>query len=552
MQRPRRVVPVLLVLTGVFLLGLFSTELGDPDAWWHLATGRYIVTQHRLPDPDPFAYTTAEVPPANAGEAATRRFNLTHEWLAQAIWYLIEATGGFAAVVLWKALLMTAMCGLIGLTARLRSGSWLWGIAAALASASLLTEFAKDRPSILSYVFTALFIFLWEERRRLWWLPALMLIWANCHGGFFLGWIVCGAYAADALVRRLPDWRRALAAAAVSIVVSGLNPNGYAVIATVLRYRQSPLQSSLIEWTRADLWGPPYAFDVLLYGGALVLLLSWRRVRPAHWLLFAAFAAAAVTAFRNEPLVAIVAPILMVVYFPKEVKLERSVLLQYGAAVALLAGMVWGTASGRFFQLRAATWRYPVHAAEFVQSRGIGARLFNTYEDGGYLIWAGERVFIDGRALSESLFQDYRMILGTPFGDPRRQQMLDRYGVGAIVMNSFEYTSGVLYPLALDLYRREQTAWKLVYEDPSAMVFTRGLPPGTVELPKSRILDHLEAECSTHIEHDPSQPLCARKLGDLFLRGGDRVRARRMLGLYLAHPLGDDPSARSAYLRLVK
>jgi hypothetical protein len=550
---PRRwLVPTMLVITGLLLLGYFSTELADPDAWWHLATGRYIVTQHRLPAPDPFAYTTAQAPPADAGEAATRRFNLTHEWLAQAVWYLIAAAGGMGAVVLWKALLLTALCGFTGLTARMRTGSWLWGIAAALGAASLLIEFAHDRPSILSPVFTALFIVIWEDRRRIWWLPALMLVWANCHGGFFLGWIVCAAYAADALWRRWPDARRALAASAAAVAISGLNPNGFAVIPTLLRYRQSALQSTLIEWSHADLWGPPYAFDILLYGAALALLLAWRRVRPAHWMLFAAFAAAALTAFRNEALVALLAPMLIAAYFPRSIKLARPRLAHYAALAALLAVLLWGTAAGRFFQLRAAEWRYPAGAAAFLRDKNVAAPLFNTYEQGGYLIWAGQRVFIDGRALSESLFQDYRKILGTPPGDARRARTMERYGVGAIVMNAFEYNSGVLYPLALDLARPDQTAWKLVYEDAAAMVFVRDVPAGVAELPKGRIVDHLEAECTLHVERDPDFPLCARTLGDLFLRAGDKARARRALGLYLAHPIGDDPEARRAYLQLLQ
>src|SRR3982751_5623348 len=97
---------ILPALAALFLLGLFSPERADPDAWWHLATGRYIVTHQRLPVPDPFAYTTSIVPPANAAEASTERFNLTHEWLAQAIWYGIQSLGGFGAIVLWKGRLV--------------------------------------------------------------------------------------------------------------------------------------------------------------------------------------------------------------------------------------------------------------------------------------------------------------------------------------------------------------------------------------------------------------------------------------------------------------
>jgi hypothetical protein len=552
MAQPRWLVPALLALTAFVLLRSFSTELQDPDAWWHLATGRYIVTQHRLPDPDPFAYTTARAAPADAGEATTRRFNLTHEWLSQAVWYLIAEGGGMGAVVFWKALLFTLLCVLGGLVARRLTGSWLWGIAAALASSTLLAEFAHDRPGILSYVFTALFLAIWEERRRLWWLPPLTLLWANCHGGFFLGWIVCAAYAVDAVWRKLPDRRTALAVSGAAILISGLNPNGFAVIPTLLRYRQSPLQSTLIEWSRADLWGPPYAFDLLLYGAVLVMLLAWRRVRPAHWMLFAAFAAAALAAFRNEPLIAILAPILIAAYFPKFISLPGRQWIPYAMLFAVGGWLAWGSYTGRTFQLRAAEWRFPAGAAAFLREQNLRPLLFNTYEDGGYLIWQGQRVFIDGRALSESLFQDYRKILGTPPGDPVRAQTLEQYGVEAIVLNAFEYTSGVLYPLVLDLARPDQTTWRLVYDDPAAMIFMRTLPPRLAELPKSRIAGHLESECALHVERDPAYPLCARTLGDLFLRSGDKVRARRALGLYLAHPAGDDPDARRAYLQLLQ
>jgi len=52
------------------------------------------------------------------------------------------------------------------------------------------------------------------------------VIWANCHGGFFLGWIVCGAYAAESLLRRAPDTRRVLLMSGLTVLLSGLNPNG--------------------------------------------------------------------------------------------------------------------------------------------------------------------------------------------------------------------------------------------------------------------------------------------------------------------------------------
>jgi hypothetical protein len=543
----------LLGLTALFLLGLFSTELADSDAWWHLKTGQYIVTQHRLPYPDPFAYTTALAKPAYAGEAVTQRFNLTHEWLAQALMYLIESAGGLGAVVLWKALLLTLCCGLTASIARRRTNSWPWGIAAALAAATALVDFAHDRPSLLSYAFPFAFIAILETRRRLWLLPILALVWANCHGGFFLGWVVCGVYCAEALLTRAPDARRILAFSGAAVLASGLNPNGFNVVTTLVSYRQSPLTATLMEWSRPGFWGEPYAFFLLLYGAAAALALSWKRVRIADWLLYIAFAAASLAAFRNVPLMALLAPILIATYFPWQRKLPAMAqYAAYAAAAALACGLLWGIATGAFFQLRAAEWRYPAGAADFLRRHGIGARLFNTYEDGGYFIWRGLPVFIDGRSLSENVFQDYRMIMGTPPGDRRRDETLSRYRIGAIAINAFEYSSGVLYPLALALLQPGESAWKLVYDDPAAMVFLRDPPPGIPVLDKSQIFDHLESECALHVSRDPAFPLCARTLGEFFLQAGDPIRARRNLALYLEHPYGDDPQARRQYLQLLQ
>jgi hypothetical protein len=539
---------VLLALTALFLLGLFSTEFADTDSWWHLKTGQYIVQQHRLPYPDPFAYTTALVP-TTPPEASLQHFNLTHEWLAQAALYLVYSLGGFGAVVLSKAFLLALACALTGFVAARRARSLIWAVAAALAASSVLASFAHDRPSILSYLFVVLFIAILEHGGFLWLLPPLALLWANSHGGHFLGWIVCGAYCVDALLRRAPNLRPLLLYSAGAVLVSGINPNGFGVISTLFRYRDSPMTASLTEWSKPGLWDEPYGFYLLFYGALAVAVLSWRRVRISDWLLFAAFAAAAFSAFRNEPLIALFAPILIAAYFPRPRALPP--LASYGGAAVLAAALIVGLIRGSFFQLRAAEWRFPSGAATFLQEHNLTSRIFNTYEHGGYLIWRGIPDFIDGRSLSDKLFVDYETILGVPPNDPRRDQLLDRYGVRAIVLNGFEYNSGTLYLLALALTQPSESAWKLVYDDPAALVFVRDLPPGAAALDKSRILDHLESECFLHVQRDPEFSLCARTLGDVFIQNNDPVRARRAFRLYLDHPYnGDDPVARQRYLQL--
>ena len=105
--------------------------------------------------------------------------------------------------------------------------------------------------------------------------------------------------------------------------------------------------------------------------------------------------------------------------------------------------------------------------------------------------------------------------------------MLNRYGVQAIVMNTFEYAGGQVYLLAPALADPPQTAWKLVYNDPQALVFMRTPPPGVQPLNSLDVLTHMEDECDLHIEHEPEYTRCARSLGQIFAKIGDFPRARK-------------------------
>jgi len=549
---------VLIGLSAILLLGWFSPEIYDSDFWWHLRTGQYIWQQRTLPIPDPFAFTTAAAGEAYPGELMTRHFNLTHEWLSQVLFYVVYRAGGFGGVVLFRAFLLAAFCTLAGVAAYRRCGGFYRSLAAALATAGIASGFALDRPYQFTFVLLAATVVILEYRRRLWLLPPLFLFWANCHGGYFLGWLVLAAYSAEAGFERWrkrprPGDRALWMASAAGFLVSGANPNGFRVPQILVHYRSSYLTSRLLEWTPTRLW-PPDEFTVLLFGAAVLLLWRRRDVRAADWLLFAAFGAAAVAAHRNIMLIGFLAPILIASYFPW--KGAMPALVPWVAAAAVLAGTVAGIAGGRFFQLRAAEWKLPCGAADFLAAHHVTQPMFNTYEFGGYLLWRlwpQQRTFIDGRALSESVFLDYARILYNhdESGGKSAQELLDQYGIQAIVMNTFEYAGGLVYLLAPALSDPQQTEWKLVYSDPVAVVFMRHPPAGVTPLDSRLVLDHMEAECRLHLDRELRYTLCARSLGQVFARIGDVGRARRWIGIYLGYPHGADPEAEQTYQRLI-
>jgi hypothetical protein len=556
---PRWFRPALLAIAAIALFAPFTREVSDFDFWWTLKSGQYIAEAHRLPVPDPFAFTTPLARDAYAGESVVRRFNLTFEWLAQLIFYGVYRVGGFASIVFFRALLLASCCALTGLIAWRRTQGFYRGLAAAFAAASVLAIYsASDRSFLFTFFFLAATLAILEFRKWLWLLPAIALVWANCHGGFFLQGIAVGAYCAEAAWLRYrgrpQSGDRALwIVLATCILASAANPNGYRVLQVLHYFRTSFLQSKLLEWQAPVLW-PLTAFSALLFAAAGVLLWAHKRVRPADWLLFAPFAVAALMAQRNTFLIALWAPVILVSYIPWKRALPA--MAHYAAAAALVGVCTLGIARGGAFQFRAADWRFPAGAADFLLSHHVASPVFNTYEQGGYLmwrLWPQGRVFIDGRALSESVFNDYARILynhSNADGGPTAQELLDRYGIQTIVMNGFEYGEGLAYNLPLSL-SGDQTKWKLVYNDPQAVVFMRNPPAGVEPLPSSAIFDHLEAECALHIERDPSLTLCARAMGQIFMRTRNTARARKWLGFYLSMPHVPDPEAEQAYAALL-
>src|SRR5262245_35695081 len=90
-------------LTVLALFAMFTVESGDADTWIHLRIGQWMVENHKLPIPDPFAWTTYLGKPVYPAEYATRDLNLKHEWLGQVVWYLVWAAGGAPGMILFRA-----------------------------------------------------------------------------------------------------------------------------------------------------------------------------------------------------------------------------------------------------------------------------------------------------------------------------------------------------------------------------------------------------------------------------------------------------------------
>ena len=120
-----------------------------------------------------------------------------------------------------------------------RTGGFYRSLAAAIAAGAVAINFQQSRPFLVTFVLLAVTMAILERRRWMWALVPMFIFWANCHGGYFMGWVMLGAYCGEALIQRLrkrpvEGERQLWLVTIASFLASAINPNGFRVIEIML------------------------------------------------------------------------------------------------------------------------------------------------------------------------------------------------------------------------------------------------------------------------------------------------------------------------------
>jgi hypothetical protein len=474
---------VLAIALFVALFAMSAREIVDPDFWWHLATGRYIVETRSIPSHDVFSYTV------------TDHKWITHEWLTQVGMIGLYRVGGSSALLLATCAVITLAFGFVYLQCDVRPHLAVFAVLlAALASAVTW----GTRPQMLNVLMMALFTYLLDryraaQERVLWLFPVLTALWVNMHSGYFLGFVAMGLVIAGEWVANLVGYRtsRTLAlpqvrdlaiALAASVIASLLNPNGYKMLWYPFETLGSQaMQQYIQEWASPDFHRPAYwPLALLLLGGAAAMVFSRRKRDLTDVLSFFGFGLASLLSARHIPLFAVVAAPIWTRYAAQIevgrlhwdlIALSRSrrpwrweVVVNWGLVLFLLLGGGLRVA-GVLIENRDVEGRhYPLEALKYIAAHGLAAkRMYNSYNWGGYLLWRGYKVFIDGRAdVYLDDFMDEYVLAYQLRGDWRRP--LDRYGVDYVLIERDA-------SFALLLEASEE--WTRAYDDDVAVIFVR-------------------------------------------------------------------------------
>lgn len=495
--------PVLLfpVVCMLLLFIMAARTPMDTDLWWHLRAGEATWLAGKPVLSDLFSFT-------RAGEAW-----VNHSWLGQVFLFLAFQWLGYWGLSLLVALVVTGSFGILFLMCKsplaIRSFVIIFG---AVVSAPLWTP----RPQIFSLLFFALVLKILNEykhknRKTIWILPPIFLLWSNIHAGFTLGLMLAGAMIIGEAMNRLLgregdsifSWRKMGILSGCLAVCAGvvlLGPNG--VNTWLVQFHTigvEALQKYVTEWASPDFHDiAQQPFLWLLLASVLAFALSEERPDGSHLMVWIWFVSVALMARRNIGVFALVAiPALDRYGWPSAKKLANRlpflrVLLNSGqtgdlaaegcfshsrvllhkkivnlSLVAILMAVailkLYVVAHPLFVNAQLPRF-FPSQAVDRLTTLQAKGNLLNEYNWGGYLIWFSRQtpVYIDGRT---DLYGDHVI--------HRWIDLIQAKGDWEEELKRRDVKYVLLQPDRPILERLQTRGWKTLYRDCQAVLLQR-------------------------------------------------------------------------------
>ncbi|MBX7137595.1 MAG: hypothetical protein K1X83_06390 [Oligoflexia bacterium] len=396
------------VATGLYICG----AVVDPDLWWHITVGRWIIAHHSIPSVDLWNQFGVGQP--------WRAYSWSNEIVAALV---DQHFGDYGLLALQMLLAVAISCVLFYCLGKL-SGDWFFGsLLGGFATASCFDHFTL-RPQSVVWIYFALLLLLVEtlvskgfNLSRLGALLGVMCLWANTHIttalaiGIVVFWIL-----ASGIKRGLAF--QILGAAFLGTI---LTPYLGGEWLTFFSKTGHPFDHRTIrEFQPANIMMYSTAFLVISFALLCVLIArNPRTLEPAKGLLAGAFTLGALAVVKFLPMAVILNCALIAIYWERLQGNARKIGPFAEAIDKLRAAFDWLPRQGlTFLVLCFATlsifriWRdpintriVPVHEVDFIQAQKLPQPILNDFGRGGYMMYRfsdgagnpGYLVPIDGR-----------------------------------------------------------------------------------------------------------------------------------------------------------
>lgn len=451
----------------------------DPDMWWHLSVGDWIVHNRSFPHTGIFSHTAANRPWMAYSWGYEVLLSQAYDWFS------------FIGMSLFGTVLTIAVAVAIFIMLYRISGRFwaAWLLCIAVWAAFLFN--IAPRPVFFSVVlFTITLSLLFEAQRsgrvqRLYWLPLVFVIWANIHIQFIYGLAVLGLFAGINLLQRVGTSLRVYPEFLVSptltvaqpfvvlaccILAACVGPYSYHLYRQAFAISQSKIMYKMIIELQALSFDYFNQYVELLLASAAFFALGWqRKIDPFKLALLVLASIFAFRTWRDAWFVCVVA-VAVIADFPAPEQ-EREPIRLSGWATVIVASvlLLFLAARNTDFNTRGLdrliSSEYPVDAVNFLRRNPFGGPLYNSFDWGGFLMFYMPQypVSIDGRTdlYGDAMDEQY---YATQEAEPSYQSDPVLNEAGIVVLKR-------KFPIAQALLGDRR--FRLIYRDDQAVVLVR-------------------------------------------------------------------------------
>lgn len=505
--------PYILCYLIAFVFGI--KQLREPDVWWQLLSGRWMLENGQITRTDPFSFTMAGRPWINV------------KWLYEIIIAGFEKLAGPEGVILLQAVVNVLIVHLLFRIAKAFANELKQPISdfavciSALIFLALVEYRMAGRPEMVSHLLSATYLYiLWRNPKmqlnRVWWLILLQCLWANMHEGYPVGMVIIGASIGGSLlayiINRDKEYLQQTGRGLIIFVAAGLaillNPNTTQLWKQPFEiYRQVWANKYTTElYSIAD----PAYWTIQAKAHVLVLVLVcafWiarfiigRKEKnnsvlltPAvlgYLLLIPLFGYLSLDANRNIPFAQIVlfpSVVYMLGWVAEKLRLTNfkpyRVLAERAAVIFAVIGIAFyiSIVSNAYYKATDSPNRYGAHismlhnptgVSSFIKRNNLKGPVFSDYFVSSYLLWdlyPNFKSYIDLRDLDVfpvDFFDNYFEM----YNKPEMFDTLDqRYKFNYVV-----FSNSQLPPLQQRLYWGQ--GYNLLYVDPVSSLYLKSTP----------------------------------------------------------------------------
>lgn len=299
--------------------------LGDGSTGWHVYTGQYILSHWQIPHTDIISYTFPNKP------------WVPYEWLFDVVAALLVQLGGVKLLAVAADCALALLFALVYYACRKEGCHFLLAMLFTILGILTSSIHWLARPHLFTFFGVLIFFQTLEafrrgkigEKRLLITLGLTMIVWANAHPAFLIGFGITGIYLVCETFLALISGEQPILSAAwqrvrgialallTAFIASLINPNGFQLYVYIFRYLHN---SDVIAITQEFM--PPdfhklfaVCMALLFFAFVVGLFLSRKKTGLSPLMIVLAFAWLGINSMRNEPLFAIVAvPVIASLY----------------------------------------------------------------------------------------------------------------------------------------------------------------------------------------------------------------------------------------------